>query len=71
MAGAQRRKSKYCHKLCRPDPCNRYHQRYCAAPSCRVASKAAGQARWLAAPREPGLFPRTGECRPGQGVAIA
>ena len=50
MAGAQRRKCKCCHKLFRPDPRNRHHQRYCAAPSCRAASKAASQARWLAAP---------------------
>jgi hypothetical protein len=58
MAGAERRKWKCCHKLFRPDPRNRHHQRYCAAPSCRAASKAASQARWSAAP-------------PGEGVAIA
>jgi hypothetical protein len=39
MAGAARRKCKCCHKLFRPDPRNRYHQRYCAAPPCRAASK--------------------------------
>jgi hypothetical protein len=47
MAGAQRRKCKCCHKLFRPDPRNRHHQRYCAAPRCRAASKAASQARRL------------------------
>jgi hypothetical protein len=41
---------KCCHKLFRPESRNRYHQRYCAAPRCRAESKAASQARWLAAP---------------------
>jgi hypothetical protein len=50
MASGERRKCKGCHKLFRPDPRNRYHQRNCAAQSCRAASKAASQARWLAAP---------------------
>jgi hypothetical protein len=56
MAGAERRKCKCCHKLFRPDPRNRHHQRYCAAPSCRAASKAGSQARWLAAPENRGYF---------------
>ena len=56
MAGAQRRKCKCCHKLFRPDPRNRHHQRYCAAPCCRAASKAASQARWLAAPENRDYF---------------
>ena len=56
MAGAGRRKCKCCHKLFRPDPRNRYHQRYCAAPRCRAASKAASQARWLAAPENRDYF---------------
>ena len=38
MADAERRKCKCCHKLFRPDPRNRHHQRYCAAPSCRAAA---------------------------------
>jgi hypothetical protein len=49
MAGTERRKCKCCQKLFRPEPRNRHHQRYCSAPSCRAASKAASQARWLAA----------------------
>jgi hypothetical protein len=56
MAGAERCKRKCCHKLFRPDPRNRRHQRYCAAPSCRAASKAASQARWLAAPENRDYF---------------
>ena len=56
MAGAERRKCKCCRKLFRPDPRNRHHQRYCAAASCRAASKAASQARWLAAPENRDYF---------------
>jgi hypothetical protein len=56
MAGAGRRKCKCCHKLFRPDPRNRHHQRYCSAPSCRAASKAASLARWLAAPENQDYF---------------
>jgi hypothetical protein len=56
MAGAQRRKCKCCQKLFRPDPRNRHHQRYCAAPRCRAASKAASQARWLANPKNRDYF---------------
>ena len=40
MAGGDRRKCKCCLKLFRPDPRNRYHQRYCSVPACRAASKA-------------------------------
>jgi hypothetical protein len=32
------------------------HQRYCAAPRCRAASKAASQARWLAAAENQDYF---------------
>ena len=56
MASGERRKCKGCHKLFRPDPRNRYHQRYCAAQSCRAASKTASQARWLAAPENQDYF---------------
>ena len=50
MARGRRRKCKCCRRLFRPDPSNRRHQRYCSAPRCRRASKAASQARWLAQP---------------------
>ena len=56
MAGGDRRKCKCCLKLFRPDPRNRRHQRYCSVPACRAASKAASQARWLAAPENQGYF---------------
>ena len=56
MAGGNRRKCKCCLTLFRPDPRNRHHQRYCSAAACRAASKAASQARWLAAPENQGYF---------------
>lgn len=56
MARGDRRKCKCCLKLFRPDPCNRHHQRYCSAPRCRRASKAASQARWLGKPENRGYF---------------
>jgi hypothetical protein len=56
MARGDRRKCKCCLKLFRPDPSNRRHQRYCSAPRCRRASKAASQARWLSKPENQGYF---------------
>ena len=47
MARGRRRKCKCCQKIFCLDPGNRRHQRYCSAPRCRRASKAASQARWL------------------------
>ena len=56
MAHGDRRKCKCCLKLFRPDPRNRRHQRYCSAPQCRAASKAASQARWVAKPENQDYF---------------
>jgi hypothetical protein len=56
MARGRRRKCKCCRKLFRPDPRNLRHQRYCSEPSCRAASKAASQARWLAQPENHDYF---------------
>ena len=56
MGHADRRKCRCCLKLFRPDARNRRHQRYCAAPDCRAASKAASQARWLAKPDNADYF---------------
>ena len=56
MARGNRRKCKCCLKLFRPDPRNRRHQRYCSAPRCKAASKAASQARWLAKPENHDYF---------------
>ena len=48
MSRRTRRKRRHCGQLFRPDPRNVRHQRYCSAPACRRASKAASQRRWLA-----------------------
>jgi hypothetical protein len=54
MLAGDRRKCPCCRKLFRPDSRNRQHQRYCSAPVCRAASKAASQARWRATGRSQG-----------------
>lgn len=56
MAGGNHRKCKCCLAFFRPDPRNRHRQRYCSTAACRAASKAASQARWLAAPENQGYF---------------
>ena len=56
MGHGHRRKCRGCLKIFRPDRRNRHHQRYCSAPNCRAASKAASQARWLAKPENAGYF---------------
>jgi hypothetical protein len=43
----RRRKCLHCGELFHPDARNAHHQRYCAEPACRRASKAASQRRWL------------------------
>jgi hypothetical protein len=48
MIKRRRRKCLNCGALFRPDARNVRHQRYCSAPACRQASKAASQQRWLA-----------------------
>jgi hypothetical protein len=44
------RKCKHCQTFFAPDPRSAGRQRYCAAPACRQASKAASQRRWLHKP---------------------
>jgi hypothetical protein len=56
MGFGERRKCKCCHKLFRPERRNRGRQHYCSALTCRAASKAASQARWLAKPENQGYF---------------
>ena len=48
MTKRRRRKCRNCGELFRPDVRNLRHQRYCAKPACRRASKTANQQRWLA-----------------------
>ena len=56
MAGITRKKCCNCKKLFIPDPRNTKRQKYCCAPQCRKASKAASQRRWLAKPENQGYF---------------
>ena len=48
MKRTRSRKCLCCGELFRPDARNLRHQRHCAKPACRKASKAASQCRWLA-----------------------
>src|SRR6266446_1815518 len=45
-----KRKCKHCRTFFAPDPRSARRQRYCSAPACRQASKAASQRRWLRKP---------------------
>lgn len=56
MKRRRRRKCWHCGDLFHPDPCNRYHQKYCSEPACRKVSKVASQRRWLAKPRNRDYF---------------
>ena len=47
MRRRRRRKCLHCGELFLPDARNAHHQRYCGEPTCRRASKAASQRRWL------------------------
>ena len=51
MKPIKRRSCRHCGQLYEPDPRNRFHQRYCAQPACRQASKAASQHRWRGSPK--------------------
>ena len=48
MARPKLPKCMCCGKLFRADPRNARHQKYCSAPLCRKASKAASQRAWQA-----------------------
>jgi hypothetical protein len=50
------RKCGHCKQFFVPDPRHRVRQRYCVAPECRRASKAASQARWLGRPENRDYF---------------
>ena len=51
MKGQRRRKCRGCGALYRPDYRNLRHQKYCAKPECRQASKGARQAKWRTSPK--------------------
>ena len=50
------RKCCHCKEYFVPDSRHRQRQRYCAAPLCRRASKAASQERWLRRPENRDYF---------------
>ena len=56
MTKQRQRKSLNWGQLYRPDPSTLRHQRYCSAPICRKASKAASKARWRSRPQNRNYF---------------
>jgi hypothetical protein len=56
MAKAGQRKCMTCGEFFIPDHRSGERQRYCAAATCRRASKAASQAAWLAQPTNNDYF---------------
>ncbi|CAN7734252.1 hypothetical protein [Paraburkholderia hospita] len=56
MKRQRQRKCLGCGALFRADPRNVKHQRYCSAPACRQASKAASQRQWLSQPENQDYF---------------
>lgn len=56
MAQLGQRKCLCCKLFFDPDQRNRARQRYCPKPDCRLASKAASQAAWLAKPQNRDYF---------------
>ena len=53
-----KRKCKHCQTFFDPDPRSAGRQRYCSKPTCRQASKAASQRRWLKKPANRDYFTR-------------
>ena len=56
MATVGQRKCLCCKDFFDPDRRSANRQRYCAKPVCRIASKAASQAAWLAKPQNIDYF---------------
>lgn len=56
MAQSGQRKCLCCKLFFDPDHRNRERQRYCPLPDCRLASKSASQAAWLAKPQNQDYF---------------
>jgi hypothetical protein len=56
MKRQRSRKCLCCGEMFRADPRNLRHQRYCSKATCRKASKAASQRRWLAKPDNEDYF---------------
>lgn len=56
MKRQRSRKCLCCGEMFRADPRNLRHQKYCSKATCRKASKAASQRRWLAKPDNEDYF---------------
>ena len=56
MAQSGQRKCLCCGEFFDPDHRNRSRQKYCSAPACRRAAKAASQAAWLTKPHNTAYF---------------
>lgn len=56
MGLIKRIKCRHCRKLFKPDHRNRNRQKYCNAPECRKASKAASQQKWFQKPENRNYF---------------
>lgn len=61
MKHRRRRKCLHCGELFRPDPRTADRQRHCSEPTCKKASKARSQKRWLSKPQNQDYF-----CGPDQ-----
>jgi hypothetical protein len=56
MKPPARRRCRHCRQHFLPDYRNTYHQRFCFAPACQLASKQASQRRWLRKPQNRNYF---------------
>lgn len=56
MGLKKRTRCRHCKRLFIPDYRNRGRQKYCNAPECRKASKAASQRKWLQKPENENYF---------------
>ncbi len=56
MTNKRKSKCRNCRQLFKADARNRGRQKYCSRPTCRAASKAHCQQRWLARPENQEYF---------------
>jgi len=56
MARLKKIKCLHCKQYFLPDPRNVGRQKFCSAPACRKASKAASQKKWLSKPENQNYF---------------
>ncbi|WP_198264608.1 hypothetical protein [sulfur-oxidizing endosymbiont of Gigantopelta aegis] len=49
-------KCLHCHTFFKPNPRSKGRQKFCSAPECRQASKAASQKKWLQKPQNKNYF---------------